>query len=161
MSEVVISREKTFTMGISELKKQAQLIHPVGFYILAMKLFEDGSKDESIKWFYVGSLRYRHLLSSVGEDPYHPDNELFGKVQFEIGGVILEYAGGDPQFWAKQINEAIAWDEYNFNYFYPKKNNPEDLQKVIAGMHELQQKLIDEKEDIIKQRIENNAEVRV
>ena len=28
MSEVVISREKTFTMGISELKKQAQLIHP-------------------------------------------------------------------------------------------------------------------------------------
>ncbi|MBF0266421.1 MAG: hypothetical protein HQL46_14245, partial [Gammaproteobacteria bacterium] len=48
MSEVTISKEKTFTMNIAELKNKAELLHPVGFYILAIKLFKQGEKDEVI-----------------------------------------------------------------------------------------------------------------
>jgi len=161
MSEVTVPKEKTYTMSIDALKKEAELMHPVGFYVLAIKLFKEGKKDESILWFYVGSIRYRHFLSSVGEDPFHPENELFGKVQFEIGGEILDYAGGDPDFWAEQIEEADRWDKDHLNFFYPKRNNPNALTEIKGNMQKLILKLREEKEDILRQRIENNAEVRV
>ena len=161
MSEKTISKEETFSMTIPELEKGAKLLHPVGYYVLASNLFKEGQKDESIMWFYVGSIRYRYFLSSIGDDPFHPDNELFGKVQFEVGGSILDYAGGDPEFWAKQIGEARKWDDQNINYFYPKKSKPEALRSVRNDMQELMTKLIDEKEDILRQRVENGAEVRV
>ena len=161
MSQVAVSKEKAASMSISQLKKEAIFLHPVGYYILANKLFHDGNKDESILWFYVGSLRYRYFLSSVGDDPFHPENELFGKVQFEIGGVILNYAGGDPDFWGHQINEADKWDDENFNIFYSKKNNPEELVEIKNAMQDFRRTILKDKESIISQRIENNAEVRV
>ena len=161
MSEVTISKEKTFSMNIDELKKKAELMHPVGFYILAKKLFGEGEKDESILWFYVGSIRYRYFLSSIGDDPFHPENELFGKVQFEIGGIILDYAGGDPEFWAKQVGEARQWDNDHLNIFHPKKKKPVALEEIQNSMKELMRKLVDEKDDILKQRVENGAEIRV
>ncbi|MEA1989931.1 MAG: hypothetical protein U9N57_12110 [Pseudomonadota bacterium] len=161
LSETAVPKEKVASMNISELKKQAQLIHPVGFYLLAMKLFKQGEKDEAIFWFYVGSIRYRHFLSSIEENPFEPENELFGKVQFEIGGTVLDYAGGNPIFWAEQIEKANKWDTEHLNFFYSKKNNPEVLTEIKLSMQQLQHKLLDEKEDIIKQRIENGAEVRL
>lgn len=161
MAEVTIPKEKVISMNIAELKKQAELIHPLGFYMLAKKLFDEDERDESIFWFYVGSIRYRYFLSSIGDDPFHPENELFGKVQFEIGGLILDYAGGDPQVWAEQVEKANQWDTERLNFFYSKKKNPEALQEIKSTMHELQQKLLTEQEDIIRQRKENGAEVRV
>ena len=161
MSQDAISKEQTISMSITQLKKEAVLLHPVGFYILAKKLFQEGKKDESLLWFYVGSIRYRYFLSSVGDDPFHPENEFFGKVQFEIGGVILDYAGGDPEFWAHQIGEANKWDDENLNRFHSKNNNPEALSEVKSGVQELREKLIESKDDIISQRIKNDAEVRV
>jgi len=161
MAEVAVPKEEVVSMSIAELKKEAQLIHPVGFYLLAKKLFDEGEKDESLFWFYVGSIRYRYFLSSVGESPFHSENELFGQVQFEIGGIILDYAGGDPEQWAKQIEEASQWDTDSLNFFYSKKKNPDALLEIKSSMLELQQKLLTEKDDIIRQRIENGAEVRV
>ena len=161
ISEMAIPKEKVTSMDISELKKQAQLIHPVGFYLLAIKLFKQDEKDEAIFWFYVGSIRYRYFLSSVQTDPFEPENELFGKVQFEIGCTVLDYAGGNPIFWAAQIENANKWDTEHLNFFYPKKNNPGALAEIKLNMQQLQQKLLDEKEDIIRQRIENGAEVRL
>ena len=148
-------------MTTTELKNNASRIHPVGYYILAAKLFHEGSKDESIFWFYIGSLRYRYYLSSIGDDPFHPENELFGKVQFEIGGLLLDYAGGDPECWSNQIVRAAEWDDSNRNVFFGKQRDPDVLQEGRQVMQELARKLIDEKDDIIRQRIENNAEVRV
>ena len=148
-------------MTTSELMNNASRLHPVGYYILAVKLFHEGSKDESIFWFYVGSLRFRYYLSSIGDDPYHPENELFGKVQFEIGGLLLDYAGGDPESWSNQIIRSAEWDNNNSNIFFNKQRNPDALQEGHRSMRELAIKLIDEKDEIIRQRIENNAEVRV
>ena len=161
VSEIGIPKEQIASMSIDELKKDAQLIHPVGFYFLAKKLFEEGQRDESIFWFYVGSIRYRYFLSSIGDDPFHNENELFGKVQFEIGGIILDYAGGNPAFWAEQIGKANQWDTDSLNFFYLKKNNPTELAEIKKNVQGLQQKLLAEKDSIIGQRIENGAEVRV
>lgn len=161
MEEIGIPKEEVVSMNIAELKKEAQLIHPVGFYILSKKLFDEGERNESIFWFYVGSIRYRYFLSSIADDPFHPENELFERVQFEIGGVILDYAGGDPQLWAEQIGKANQWDTDHLNFFYPKKNNPDALAETKSGVQRLKQKLLDEKDDILRQRIENGAEVRV
>jgi len=160
MSEVTISKNKTYTMTTDELIKNAELIHPVGFYVLAIKLFNNERKDESIKWFYVGSIRYRHFLSTIGTDPFEPENELFGQVQFEIGGAILDYAGGDPGYWASQIEDADEWDDNHLNFFFPKKNHPKALLEIKANMHELALKLREGKDDMLRQRKENNAEVR-
>jgi hypothetical protein len=160
-SGMMVSKDKTVTMTIEELVKKAELMHPVGFYVLAIKLFKEGRKDESIKWFYVGSIRFRHFLSSIGDDHFDPENELFGKVQFEIGGSILDYAGGDPDFWAKQIEAADEWDDNHRNYFFSKRNNHEALVEIKDNMGKLVLKLQEEKDDIIRQRRENNAEVRV
>lgn len=160
LSEIGIPKEKVISMSIAELKKEAELIHPVGFYILANKLFKEGERDESIFWFYVGSIRYRYFLSSINDDPFHPENDLFGKVQFEIGGVILDYAGGNPEFWAQQVEKANKWDSDSLNFFYFKRNNPKALAEIKESVVELQQKLLVEKDNIIRQRIENGAEVR-
>ena len=161
VSEVVISKEKTISMSVTDLKKNAQLLHPVGFYILAKKLFGEGEKDDSIFWFYVGSIRYRYYLSSIGEDPFHPEVELFGKVQFEIGSVILDYAGGDPEAWASQIAEAVQWDKEHLNYFHAKKNDPAALEEIHAAMQGLMDELVGQKDEILRQRIDNGADVRV
>jgi hypothetical protein len=161
MTETPVSKEKTLSMSAAELIKEATSIHPVGFYVLASKLFKDGKKDESIFWFYVGSIRYRYFLSLIGESPFHPENELFGKVQFEVGGMVLDYAGGDPDFWAKQVGEASKWDHDNLNSFFPKKNDPEALMEIKKNVEKLRLTLLEEKESIIRQRIENKAEVRV
>ena len=161
ISEIGVPKEQVVSMSVDELKKDAQSIHPIGFYLLANKVFKEGKKDESIFWFYVGSIRYRYFLSSVGEDPFDHENELFGKVQFEIGGVILDYAGGHPEFWAEQIGKANQWDTDSLNLFYLKKNNPSALADIKENARVLQQKLLAEKDEIIRQRIENGAEVRV
>ena len=161
MPESPISKEKSISMSIEELKKSAKAIHPAGFYVLASKLFKENKKDESIFWFYVGSVRYRYFLSSVGDSPFHPENELFGRVQFEIGGMILDYAGGNPDFWAQQIAEANQWDSDHANVFFSKSTHPKALQEVKQGMEKLRVTLLAQKEEMIRQRIENGAEVRV
>ena len=161
VSTTIVPEGDTYSMTIKQLKANAEFMHPVGFYVLAMRLFKEDKKDESLFWFYIGSIRYRHFLSSIGDDPFHPENELFGKLQFEIGGTILDYAGGDPEFWAKQIGEASKWDDDHLNLFFPKTNNPEDLIAVKENIQQLIAKLLEEKDEIIRQRIENNAEVRV
>ena len=156
-----ISLDEIASMSLEQIKKDAALIHPAGFYLLANRLFHEGNKDEAIFWFYVGSLRYRYYLSSIEDDPFHPEQELFGKCQFEVGTVILDYAGGDPEFWSEQVGRAIAWDHANDNIFFGKLKDPEALLAVRQSLLELQNKLIEEKDNMIRQRIENNAEVRV
>ena len=156
-----IPLDKIASMSIDQLKRDAALIHPAGYYVLANRIFHEGNKDEAIFWFYIGSLRYRYYLSSIETDPFHPEEELFGKFQFEVGTVLLDYAGGDPEFWSEQIAKAMVWDSDNDNIFFAKDNNPSALHDIRQSMLALQNKLIEEKDDIIRQRIENKAEVRV
>lgn len=156
-----IQLDKIASMSLDQLKRNAALLHPAGYYILANGLFHAGHKDESIFWFYIGSLRYRYYLSSIESNPFHPEEELFGKFQFEVGTVLLDYAGGNPEFWSEQVAKAITWDDENDNIFFAKHNDPAELRDVRQSMLELQNKLIEEKDNIIRQRIENKAEVRV
>lgn len=149
------------SMSIQQLKQAATLLHPAGYYVLANKLFHEDHKDEAIFWFYVGSLRFRYYLSSIETHSLHPEVDLFERFQFEIGYVLLDYAGGDPEFWAGQVAKAAIWDDDNDNVFFHKLKDPTSLLEVRQGMHELHNKLIAEKDEMIRQRIENNAEVRV
>ena len=155
-----IQLEDIASMSIDQLKEAATLIHPAGYYVLANRLFHEDYKDEAIFWFYVGSLRFRYYLSSIETHSFHPEVDLFERFQFEIGYVLLDYAGGNPVFWAEQIAKAAAWDDDNDNVFFDKRNDPATLLEVRQGMRELHNKLIDEKDDILRQRLENNAEVR-
>ena len=151
----VVPKEETFSMDIEELKENAEFMHPVGYYALACNLYNEGEMDESILWFYVGAIRYRYLLSSLGDDPSHPEHELFKMLQLEIGVPIIDHAEVNISLWANQIDKANQWDSEHKNFFYSKKKNKEELKQIKEKMNKFRLELMKEQEDLIREYIEN------
>ena len=160
-SKHTVPKEKTFSMDIEELQDNAEFMHPVGFYALACNLYNENKFDESILWFYIGAIRYRHLLSSVGNDPLHPEHELFRLVQLEIGVPIIDYAGENLTFWAEQIEAANKWDSKHLNFFYSKRNNRQELKDIKVKMNKFRLNLLEEQEELTRKHIENEHKLKL
>jgi hypothetical protein len=107
-------------LALDELIRIVPDQHPAFYYVLAVRLFEAGRRDEAVFWFYVGQLRYRIRLACHPD--LAPDTEpaLFGSLQETVGRRINEHAGGDPRAWAAAMERALAWDAATHNGFEPR-----------------------------------------
>ena len=57
---------RLMTESIEDLQKGIEKQHPYCFYVLAMKLFKAGRKEDAVFWFYAGQLRYRVYFPGGG-----------------------------------------------------------------------------------------------
>lgn len=108
--------------------------HPAFYYILARRLYQANRKDEAVFWFYAGQLRYRIRLACHPNLAPDVEPALFGALQEEVGRLVNEYAGADPDAWAAAIARARDWDAQTRNGFEPKAPCRTQIEDQRGGM---------------------------
>lgn len=129
--------------------------HPTTYYVLASKLFADDQRDEAVFWFYVGQLRYRfHLEADPSLDP-SVDPALFASLSESVGRPLNEYAFGHVPTLLGAVDRALAWDEEHDNGFTSKTEYAAALDTTRAGLKDFREFLVNNQEDIKRQRTAN------
>lgn len=134
--------------------------HPAVLYAYAMRLFQEGQRDEAVKWFYVGQLRLRfHIAANPG---LPPDREpaLLASLNATIGQTINEWAGGAPRQWAASIDEALAWDAANENATTSRAQHARIWQAQRKGLQGLRDSILSGADEIRAQRRQRGLENR-
>lgn len=137
----------------------AERAHPADLYMLAARLMAAGRKDEAVRWFYIGQLRYRyHLLAqpSGAADA----GALFAALSESVGRPINEYAFGDVDAATAAIDAALAWDAAHANRLTPKDRYPVQLAETRAGLIALRDDMRARKQEIRESRTRNGLENR-
>ena len=155
------SAQDPATLSIEQLRSTIENQHPVGFYILAEKLFAAGKKDEAVFWFYAGQLRYRVYLL-VNKDKLEPsgDPAVFASLSEEIGRPLNEYAFGDIPQLAKTIDAVLAWDRSHSNALTPREKYRSEYDQVAAGLTHMRNEVVRNADSIRKTRAANGLENR-
>jgi len=117
-----------------QLKKGIENQHPVVYYLLASKLYEEGKKDESVFWFYAGQLRFRFLLAAHPEIEPAKGQEVFATMTQQVGTTINIWAFGDLPALEKTLADVAAWDEKTPNGFTSKKDFAKQWAETRDGM---------------------------
>lgn len=148
-------------LSIDQLRSGIEKQHPLGYYILAGKLFAAGKKDEAVFWFYAGQLRYRVYLL-VNRDKLDPsgDPALFASFSEEIGKPLNEYAFGDIPQLAKTIDAVVAWDRSHANPLTPREKYRSEYDQVVARLIQLRDDAVRNADSIRKTRVANGLENR-
>src|SRR4030095_8460235 len=137
------------------LKVGIEQNHPAAYYVLASKLFEGGKKEEAVFWFYAGQLRYRfYLKAKPGLNP-SGDPALFSSFSETLGRPLNEYAFGDIPRLAKTMEEVLKWDETHPNGFTSKTAHPQDYAEIRQGLVKLRDYVLQNQEQIKRQRSAN------
>jgi hypothetical protein len=129
--------EEVRTKPTAEVEAGLPSAHPAMYYIYALRLFEEGRKDDAVFWFYTGQLRHRFHLSANLDLPPDGDPALLASLMQEAGELINEYAGRDPTMWVAQIERALKWDAETRNDFNSKDRFAKQWEAVRGGLQEL------------------------
>ena len=149
-----------------ELKEKIDEVDALTLYVLSIRLYNLGKKDESFYWFYTAQFRARVMLSMArGLDPTGAP-AAFDAFQTLAGRWINGYAFGDPDK-ALSILEHVIEDVKHMGYiknvypmydFKPESEQPEVVEEQINGLKNLIKYMSENKEDILQQRKENGIE---
>jgi hypothetical protein len=142
------------------LLAQAETLPPATLYMLAARLFAAGQRDAAVRWLYVAQLRARfHLAVEPG---LRPDAEpaLYAALNEQVGRPVNEWAFGDVDGVAREMQAALDWDAAHPNGFTPKQGRDEALQRIRAGLAQLRARLVSQRAEIRRQRQENGLENR-
>lgn len=134
--------------------------HPATYMILASKQFYAGQKDEAVKWFYIGQIRYRAYLGANPDLPPSGDPALFASLMSTVGPPINEYAGGDVDAWIKQVNDALVWHRENPDDFLGKEQHAAIYSEVETGLEQLRDNINQDRERLYKEREKRGLENR-
>lgn len=141
----------------AQIEKGIEAKHPAAYFVLALKLSEQGRHDDATFWFYVGQIRYRaYLLTNPRLDPTG-DPALFSSMFATIGPTINGYAFGDIPQLLKIIDRALEWDEKHPNSFTPKSPK---LDEVREGLVKLKSAILSQQDEIRANRTKNGLENR-
>ncbi len=150
-----------------EIKENIDQTNAVVLYVLAIRLYDLGQKDQAAYWYYNAQFRRRIFLRmEQGADPtgMPATLEAFNDLS---GRWINGYAWGDPDKLASMI-EGLLDDCATMGYigqaypgydFRPADEQQEVVDTLIAEWREEGVKYLREhKEDILRQRRENGVE---
>lgn len=142
-------------MPIQAMVDQAPDLPPAGLYMLAERLFSAGRRDEGVTWFYIAQIRSRVRLAAAPD--LSPDGEpaLYAALNDSLGRPINEWAFGDIDRVAAQMQEALDWDASHANAFTPKASNAAALEQVRSGLAALRTSVLARKDEIRRQRLAN------
>ncbi|MCJ2165929.1 MULTISPECIES: hypothetical protein [unclassified Pseudodesulfovibrio] len=159
-SDSIVKPSELSDMSASEVESALVKGHPANYFTLAAKLFSEGKKQEGVKWFYVGQIRYRAYLQANPSLKPSEDPALFSSLMYSVGTPLNEYIGGDIDEWIATIDEAVQWHNNNPDYFLDKDKNEEVYESVLSGVEKLKKHIVDNQDSIRKKRVENGLENR-
>lgn len=126
--------EEANTLTTQEVQANLADSHPSVFYVFAKRLYADDRRDEAVKWYYVGQIRYRFFLKANPGLPEDDDPAIAAAVEEMLGRTITPWAGGDPYRWAASIDEALDWDARHPNALTNKVAHGRALDEVRTSM---------------------------
>ena len=147
-------------MSADEVEEAMIKGHPANYFTLATKLFAEGEKQEAVKWFYVGQIRYRAYLKANPSLKPSGDPALFSGLLETVGRPLNEYIGGDIDEYVATIDEAIQWHNEHPYDFVDKDQNKDIYATQLAGLEKMKKYIIDNKDELRKRRAENGLENR-
>jgi hypothetical protein len=148
------------TLDRKKIEKALPQEHPSSYYAYVNRLFSEGKKDDAIRWFYIGQLRYRIYLKSNPQLDPSGDPALSASLNATVGKLINEYAGGNPKIWADQIVAALAWDEKNPDGFNPKEKSASIRSEIREGLAKFEKQIRDGADKIREERAKRGMENR-
>ena len=152
-TEAVLS--KPDRQVISELPKS----HPFTYITYAGRLYKEGRKDEAVKWFYIGEIRYRFYLNAKNLQSSE-ESSLFASLHASVGPLINEWAGGAPTTWVKSIDAALDWDASHANDYTSKETYRAAWEQTRSGLEGLKQWISNSHAEIRSKRSANGLENR-
>ena len=149
-----------------ELKEKIDKVDATTLYVLSIRLYNLGEKDESVYWFYIAQFRAKVLMRMVPSLDPTGWPATFGAFRSLAGTWINGYAFGDPDKMFSTLEQVIN-DVKNMAYIgnvyagsglEPESRQQEIVEEEIEGVRSLIKYLTDNKEDILHQRKENGIE---
>lgn len=155
-----------------EIRKKVDEVNIETLYVLAIRLYDAGEKEEAAYWYYMAQFRKNVFIQMQ-------DGESggLGNAAFEIphalqsfnelsGKWINGYIGGYPEKWAeiiRQVSNDVAQMGYIQKSYPTLRFKPEEEQAAIvnegiAVSEERVQWILENKDDILRQRKENGIE---
>ncbi|WMD18172.1 hypothetical protein RAS12_16085 [Achromobacter seleniivolatilans] len=150
----------TNTHSPQDVEERLAQSHPSELYVHALQLFEQGRKDEAVKWFFAGQLRFRYLLIANPGLPEDDEPAAMDALNATVGSSINEWAAGEPNDWADAMQAALDWDARYPNPTTPKDKYAHALEETRAGLASLIQQIRDNVDMIREQRTEAGLENR-
>jgi len=148
------------TRPAAEIEARLPEEHPSSYYAYAARLLAEGRRDDAVRWFYIGQLRYRIYLQAKPPADPSGDPALFAALNATVGQVVNEYAGGNPVQWAREIRAALQWDEEHPNASAPRAEFSALHREVRAGLAELGQQIAASADEIRATRQSRGLENR-
>ncbi|MDR2920340.1 MAG: hypothetical protein LBV72_13380 [Tannerella sp.] len=146
-----------------EIKECIDEVNAITLYVLAIRLYNLGEKDASVYWFYNAQFRGRILLNMAkGLSPTGAPAAL-DAFQSLSGTWINGYAFGDPDK-TLSILEQVIKDVRHMGYiqnaypgytFRPESEQQEIVDEQIEGLRKFMKYMDENREEILRQRIEN------
>jgi hypothetical protein len=141
----------------AQIESGIEAKHPAAFFILALKLFEQGKRDDATRWFYIGQIRYRAYLATNPNLNPSGDPALFSSLFHSVGPTINGYAFGDIPQLQKIIDQALDWDAKHPDSFTPKSAKRDE---VRDGLVKLRAQIGVQRDEIRANRTKNGLENR-
>jgi hypothetical protein len=143
-----VNAESAMTLPEAEVETGLPKSHPSAYYTYAMRLFRADRKNDAVKWFYIGQLRYRYHLRANPNLPPDGEPALMASLNATVGQPINEWAGGSPKDWAASIDSALQWDAVHENKLTPKSKFAKVLQETRAGLVKLRGQILAQEDQI-------------
>jgi len=155
-----ITLENFQSLPLAEFEARLPSEHPMVLYMFAARLFNEGKRDEAVKWFYIGQLRWRFRLAVNPDFPRSGEPAALASLTFSLGGRINEWAGGAPSKMVESIDEALRWDEENENTVTSKELHRAVWQEARTGLQGFRDMVRDGRDSILEERRRQGGEVR-
>lgn len=150
-----------------EIRQRVDEVNAMTLFVLAIRLYDVGEKDAAVYWFYNAQFRKRVFLEmAIGLDPTGAPAAL-GAFQELSGRWINGYAFGNPDKLVATLNK-VCGDVEHMGYvanaypgydFRPASEQQAIVDAQLKGLREsLINHIIENKEDILRQRKENGIE---
>jgi len=155
-----------------KIRKKVDDVNIETLYVLCIRLYDAGEKDEAAYWYYTAQFRKNvFILMQDG------DRGGIGALAFEIphalqafkelsGKWINGYSGGNPTQWAQTLQRVIRecsemgyiQRAYPFLQFKPENEQAAIIREQSEVFDEQSKWLIENHDDILRQRKENGIE---
>ncbi len=164
---------KTILSLCESLKKQQDDLRAEVMYVLAIRLYDLGLKDEAVYWFYTAQYLARLFaaildkdkIGSLGSEPFEL-RQAYGAFNQLAGQFLNGYAFGELPKLEKTLQKVLEEGKQvpNFDKLYPKVGFIEEAkwteanQKVSKGLAEMKQYIEQNADSIREQRRKNGIE---
>ncbi|MEJ0038722.1 MAG: hypothetical protein WDO68_22045 [Gammaproteobacteria bacterium] len=132
------------------LKDPRTLNVPLEMFTPSFVLFQGGSKDEALFWFYAAQVRSRYQLAFKNGDR----GQILQVMMAAMAAPINNYGFSDPENMRRTLDRVLQWDSQTANALRDGMQTVEQrdaVSQIYAGVHELQRKLIAEGPALAKQ----------